>query len=128
MKSLCLIDTDIVIDFLRGNAHAISLLKKCSASACFSCITVAEIYAGVESGEEEKDVVRLFSMFQVYPITEKIAKTAGLMVKKFGKSHSVEIPDALIAATCTVYNLSLLTLNVKHYPMIKNLDSPYRKS
>ena len=127
MSLIVLVDTDIVIDFLRGDKQAISHLKAESDSLCFSAITVAEIYAGIKNKKEETEVERLFSIFPVIAVTDEIAREAGRFVRLYRSSHSVEIPDALIAATCLLSNSSLHTLNVKHYPMFDGLKPPYKK-
>lgn len=128
MNENILIDTDIVIDFLRGNKQAISHLKNLSEFICFSAITVAEIYAGVKGKKEKTEVERLFSVFPVIATTNEIACEAGKLVKQYRASHSVEIPDAIIAATCLVSGAELNTLNIKHYPMFKGLKPPYSRS
>jgi Predicted nucleic acid-binding protein, contains PIN domain len=127
MRKNILIDTDIVIDFLRGDNQAISHFKSQSDSICFSAITVAEIYAGIKGKKEESEVERLFSIFPVITTTNEIAREAGKFVKQYRPSHSVEIPDGIIAATCVVSGSELHTLNVKHYPMFKDLKPPYKK-
>ena len=127
MNRNILIDTDIVIDFLRGEKQAISHIKAKSKIICFSAITVAEIYAGIKGKKEEVEVERLFSIFPVIAATNEIAHEAGKLVKQYRPSHSVEMPDAIIAATCLISGLELNTLNIKHYPMFKELKPPYRK-
>ena len=127
MNRAILIDTDIVIDFLRGDKKAISHLKAKSEFICFSAITVAEIYAGIKGKKEEVEVERLFSIFPVIETTNKIAMEAGKLVRQYHPSHSVEIPDAIIAATCLISGSELNTLNIKHYPMFEGLKPPYRK-
>lgn len=127
MSRNVLIDTDIVIDFLRGDKQAICHFKADSESLCFSAITVAEIYAGIKGKKEEAEVERLFSIFPVIATTNEIAREAGKLVKQYRPSHSVEIPDAIIAATCIISDSELNTLNVKHYPMFKGLKPPYKK-
>jgi predicted nucleic acid-binding protein len=37
------------------------------------------------------------------------------------------LADALIAATATVQQATLITLNKRHFPMIRNIQVPYRK-
>ena len=128
MSKNILIDTDIVIDFLRGDKQAILFLKTHADAICFSAITVAEIYAGIKGKKEESEVERLFSIFPVIATTREIALEAGKLVKQFRPSHSVEIPDGVIAATCIVYGAELRTLNIKHYPMFKDLKPPYKKA
>jgi len=127
MKKSILIDTDIVIDFLRGKEQSVSYFKANSDFICFSAITVAEIYAGIRGREEEIAVEHLFSIFPVIETSHKIAVEAGKLVKQYRPSHSVELPDAIIAATCIISKSELNTLNIKHYPMFRGLKPPYRK-
>lgn len=127
MSNTIIIDTDIIIDFLRGNPLAISHFKNESHQICFSAISVAEIYVGIKSKKEEIEVDRLFSIFPVIATTNEIAREAGKLVKQYRPSYAVELPDALIAATCLMCSAELHTLNVKHYPMFKNLRPPYKK-
>ena len=127
MNQKLLVDTDIVIDFLRGEIEAISFFQANSGFINFSAITVAEIYAGIKGKKEETEVERLFSIFPVIETTNRIAMEAGKLVKEYRPSHSVEIPDAIIAATCIITGSELNTLNIKHYPMFKGLQPPYRK-
>ena len=127
MSRSILIDSDIVIDFLRGEKRAVAVLKAETDALCFSVITVAEINAGVRNAREEEQVDRLFSLIPVLPVTPEIARQAGKFVKQYSTSHAVELPDAIIAATCTVHYAELFTLNVKHYPMFKSIKPPYRK-
>jgi len=127
MKKLKLFDTDVTIDFLRGQGQAVALFKSEVDTICFSSITVAEIYAGIRNNRGEAEVERLFSAFPVLPATGDIARLAGKLVQQYGKSHSVEIPDAIIAATSMVHKSELQTLNVKHYPMLQHLSPAYKK-
>ena len=128
MKNIIIVDTDITIDFLRGQKKAITFFKSKSESIYFSAITVAEIYSGIRTKSEETEIERLFSIFPVIPTSLDIARLAGKMVKQYRLSHNVEIPDALIAATCLLSDADLFTLNIKHYPMFKGLKPPYRKN
>lgn len=61
------------------------------------------------------------------PIDCEIAKAGGLYKRDFGRSHGVGLADALLAATADRENAELKTLDVKHYPMIRNLKPAYRK-
>ena len=55
MKNI-LVDTDILINFLRGNEKARDFFRSIvdESIICCSVITVAEIYAGMRSHEAEK--------------------------------------------------------------------------
>ena len=127
MTEAFLVDTDVLIDFLRGYGKAVDFVNANSSQIILSSIVVAELYAGVK-GESELIVLENFiSLFRVLPVTSEIAKTGGLYKRDYGKSHGVGLADAIIAATCDAENTELKTLNIKHYPMIKDLKPTYRK-
>jgi predicted nucleic acid-binding protein len=52
MQQPILIDTDVMVDFLRGNATAVALIQKDSKRIVLPSIVVAELYAGVKGQEE----------------------------------------------------------------------------
>jgi predicted nucleic acid-binding protein len=127
MSNTLLVDTDVLIDFLRGYNKAISFIEKFSSQILLSPIVVAELYAGVKGPNELAVLDDFISHFRVIPITFEIAKIGGLYKRDFGKSHGVGLADALLAATAKDENAALKTLNVKHYPMIRGLKPAYKK-
>lgn len=127
MAGPLLLDTDVLIDFLRGFPKAVTFVNENSSRIIISSIVVAELYAGVK-GDAELTVLKDFiSLFRVIPVTAEIAKTGGLYKRDYGKSHGVGLADAIIAATCEAENAELKTLNIKHYPMIAGLKPTYKK-
>ena len=122
-----LVDTDVLIDYLRGVPAAVDALLALG-EVSVSVVSVAELFAGFRGAREQADIGRLLAECQVLPITEDVAREAGLFKKKYFASHSVELPDAMIAATALVYRLALFTLNVKHYPMVAGLAPAYSKA
>ena len=122
-----LLDTDVLVDFLRGYDKAISFVNANASRVILSSIVVAELFAGVK-GEKEYTILENFiSLFRVIPVTSEIAKVGGLYKREFGRSHGVGLADAIIAATCQAENAELKTLNIKHYPMMDGLTAAYRK-
>ncbi len=83
--------------------------------AC-SPVTVAELWHGARP-REHKILQDLFEVIQCVPIDLEIGRRAGDYLRMFAKSHSVELEDALIAATASVHGLELWTRNRRHYPM-----------
>jgi predicted nucleic acid-binding protein len=122
-----LLDTDVLIDFLRDYNKAVDFVMANSHKIILSSIVVAELYAGVKGAAEHAALDNFVSLFSVIPVTSEIAKAGGLYKRDYGKSHGVGIADAIIAATCESENAALKTLNVKHYPMIKGLKPAYKK-
>ena len=127
MNRAILPDTDILVDFLKGYEKAIDFVYANSSRIVLSSIVVAELYAGVKGDKEYSVLEDFVSLFSVVEVSSEIARIGGLYRRDYGKSHGVGLADAMIAATCETENAELKTLNVKHYPMIKDLQPAYRK-
>jgi predicted nucleic acid-binding protein len=126
-KGKYLYDTDVIIDYLKGESEARALLEEETGMQCISVVTVAELYAGARDMKECEVIKGLAEYFEVIDINQEIAKEGGLYKQKYHKSHNVALPDGLIGATAICLGLELKTLNIKHYPMIKYLKAAYRK-
>lgn len=122
-----LLDTDVLVDFLRGYSKAVSLVHACSDRIILSSIVVAELYAGVKGDAEHAALDAFVSLFRVVPVTHALAQSGGLLKRDYGKSHGVGLADAIVAATAQAENAELKTLNTKHYPMLKGLRPAYTK-
>ena len=120
-----LVDTDVLIDYLRGRTEAEDYVDNLSAPLFLSVITVAELYAGVRDGAERTKLDMFVGAFGIIAVDRDIAIMGGLYRRDYGKSHGTGLADALIAATVTVHNLTLVTLNNKHFPMLTALIVPY---
>ncbi|HMC04939.1 MAG TPA: type II toxin-antitoxin system VapC family toxin [Actinomycetota bacterium] len=114
-----LFDSTILIAHLRGEERATALLEDGEPFA--SVISRTEIEGGMRSGER-RAVARLFDALTLLPVTDSVARGAGAMLRTFRRSHpGIHIADCLIAATADVGGLGLVTLNVKHFPMVSDL-------
>ncbi len=127
MARAILLDTDVLIDFFRGNEKAVSFVNANSSRIILSSVVVAELYAGVKGDAEQATLDRFISLFRVIPVDSEIAKTGGLYKRDYSKSHGVGLADAILAATAESENAELITLNTKHYPMIRSLLPAYKK-
>lgn len=125
--AILLLDTDVLVDFLRGHSEAVAFVNAHSARIILSSIVVAELYAGVRGDREQAALEALVSLFRVVPVSGEIAKTGGLYKRDYGKSHGVGLADAILAATAESENAELKTLNTKHYPMLQGLGPAYTK-
>jgi hypothetical protein len=127
MHRSVLVDTDVLVDFLRGHRKAVAFVNEHADRIILSSIVVAELYAGVKGDEEQAALDRFVSLFRVVSVSAEIAKAGGLCRKDYGKSHGVGLADAILYATAEAENAELKTLNTKHYPMIKDLSPAYKK-
>ena len=122
-----LVDTDVLIDFLRGNAKAKQFIKTNFDSIMLSTITIAELYSGVREGEERLNLDEFIELVVVVPVTDEIAVKGGLFKRDYIKSHGTGFADAIIAATSIVHKVTLCSLNKKHFPMVRDMKVPYKK-
>ena len=117
MTKNTLVDTDILIHFLRGRREAKDFLTSLLDRSQILCssITVAEIFAGIRPGEEGKTRA-LIDNLDVLDVNREIAEKAGYY-KGTIRSPSLQLDDCLIAATAFIRRSVLATGNGKHYPM-----------
>lgn len=114
-----LLDTTILIDLFRGRQEAIAFLDKLlQEGSLFVCaIVVAEIFSGARP-EELSKVEEFFEVMNYCPIEYRTAKRAGLYRRDFQrKGVTLSISDTLIAAAAVDHSLTLVTKNVRHFPM-----------
>ncbi len=128
MATPLLLDTDVLIDYLRGQVDAVAFLRKTRRRLCVSALTIAELHVGVREGTERQVLDNFLSLMEVFAVSPEIAKLGGLWRRDYGKSHGTGLIDALIAASAEIHGCTLATLNEKHFPMLEAVLVPYRKS
>ncbi|MHB1336540.1 MAG: PIN domain-containing protein [Candidatus Humimicrobiaceae bacterium] len=125
-NSRILLDSDIIIDHLRGFKYLENLTSNSFGNtSLISTVSITEIYSLLYFNEIER-VEKLISTFKAVNIDSVIAKLAGKYRMIFYKSHNLSIPDALIAACAKISNAILVTKNIKHFPMTDiDIIKPY---
>ncbi|MBI4208196.1 MAG: type II toxin-antitoxin system VapC family toxin [Deltaproteobacteria bacterium] len=113
------IDSDILIHFLRGDPKVKDFLERIASQSvpCCSAITVAEIHAGMRSSEKE-GTKELLDSLVILPVTREIAELAGNL-KQSVRHMKLALDDCLIAATALIEEVPLATGNRRHYPFAK---------
>jgi len=115
-----LIDSDILIEVSRGRDRGIlaKWIELADSNEILLCspVTVAELWHGARPPEYEI-LTNLFRVLTCVPIDHELGRQAGDLLRKYRKSHHLELGDALIAATVSTHGASLWTRNRKHYPM-----------
>ncbi len=118
---ITLLDTNILIEILKGNRETISKINTLNSTYTVSDISYMELIYGAFDNKEVKKIEKFLSNFKIIEINNKVSQKALLLIKKYAKSHSLDIPDALIAATAIVNNFKLFTYNLKDFKYIEDL-------
>jgi predicted nucleic acid-binding protein len=120
-----LVDSDVIIWLLRGNARAIAAVKALDDWS-ISAVTYMEVVQGCRNKAELRAMQKALrgagdDGADILPIVERISNIACDLVEKHALSHSLFMADALIAATALHHKLPLLTGNAKHFDVVAGL-------
>ena len=120
-----LLDTNILVDYLRNIEAASQYLESLRVKPAASVVSVMELIVGAKNRREEERITTINEVVQLLPVTLDIARRAGEFFKHYAPSHATGDLDALIAATAEHHGLKLATLNTKHFPMFPKLKRAY---
>jgi predicted nucleic acid-binding protein len=109
--SLTLLDTDVLIDHLRGHRQ----LRLSDPKLQISVVTRCELFAGRNA--DEPTLRRTLNVLKEVSVTRAIAETAGSIRRTTG----IPVPDALIAATALEHEMALMTRNRRHFERVTGL-------
>jgi tRNA(fMet)-specific endonuclease VapC len=122
-----LIDTDWVVDYLKGKRPAIQFLESLAQEgAALSLITYGEIYEGIYYGRDRehhekgfRGLLQIVDVLSLNPlILEEFARIRGELR---AQGQLIGDLDLLIAATALHHDLTLVTRNTQHFNRILNL-------
>lgn len=122
-----LIDTDWLIDYLRGRRNALELIDSLGPyRPAISIVTFAEVYEGIYFGSDptyfEMSFLRYLDVADVIGITEDVARQWALLKGSLRQTGRLIPPqDLFIAATALHHDLVLVTRNLRHFERIPDL-------
>ena len=122
-----LVDTSVLIDYLRGDQRAAVVLEAERAIAPLhaSEITRLEVLAGMRPAEEVATRALLATLVW-HSVDADVAEAAGALGRRWLPSHhTIDGADLAIAATAMKWGARLLTRNTRHFPMFLGLSPPY---
>jgi predicted nucleic acid-binding protein len=117
-----LVDTDVLIWYLRGNPRAADALDSLEGFDV-SVVTYMELVQGMRNKKELRTLRAALAEWgtRILMIDEGISMRAMFYVEQHFHSDNLRLADSLIAATAVVHGAPLLTGNAKHYRMISDL-------
>lgn len=116
-----IIDTDIIIDSLRGRGDT---LKKAllNFECAITAITLYELSAISHRSSQEETLERLLRMLPALAFDQAAAlRAADVWRQLASQGLKIGLPDTLIAGVCLTNNLPLLTRNAEHYGRVPGL-------
>jgi len=118
-----LIDTDVLIWYLRGDERAREAIESLP-SFSISVVTYMELVQGMRNQQELSDLRRSLKGWntEILYIDEEISVKAMFLVERHFLSDSLRLADALIASTALSHGMPVLTANDKHYKVVSQLD------
>ena len=118
-----LIDTDVLIWYMRGNEKAYDVVEG-ARNFFISVVTYIELVQEMRNKQELNCLRKSLNVWntRILYISEEISYKAMFYVEQHFLGHSLQLADALIGATAVVYGLPIYTCNDKHYKIIKDIQ------
>jgi predicted nucleic acid-binding protein len=122
-----LLDSDVLVDYLRGLPAAGRYVDGLAATPTCSEVTRVEVLRGMRA-HERRLTERFLATIRWVQVDEEISALAGELGRRFRRSHgALGLADLVIAATAERRRVPLATLNVRHFPMFPELVPAYRR-
>src|SRR3989338_4963437 len=122
METKVILDTTVLVDFIRNKEDAVSFVKNLSEKheICTTDINVFELYYGAYlSKQTDKNVAAvkgIINIIIVFSTTEESMEiSAKLLAELVKKGQKIEIKDVLVAGICLLNSCPIATQNKKHF-------------
>lgn len=117
-----LVDTDVLIWNLRGNERAADILDRLQDWA-LSAVSYMELVQGLRNKDELRQLHRALHFWDatIIHVDASISSRASFLMEEHALADSLQVADALIAATAVESGRILLTGNVKHYKRLPGI-------
>ncbi len=121
------LDSDILIDFLRGEKETVSIVGKLEEGydLATTSINLFELYFGAYKTGRAGNIRAVDELAERLEISDLTKKSAMISAKIIAELESagkaIDVRDALIAGVVVENKASLLTKNTKHFSRISQL-------
>lgn len=115
-------DSDVLIWFFRKRESARKIIRE-NVPFSISAVTYMELMQGAQNKQELFAIKKFFEETEtsILTIDDDITRCAMKYVEDYALSDSMELADALIAATAVENGEPLCTANGKHYKCVPGL-------
>ena len=119
---MILCDTNVIIETLKGDEKTIKIMESIGLeNIAISSVTVMELYFGALNKRELNKIKKHLKALNIVHFDNNISELSVSMIESYSKSHGLQIPDAIIAATALSLEIKLFTLNLKDFRYIDGL-------
>jgi len=123
MAGLVVVDTDLLIDFLRGKGSGSALVRELIVSHRLrvTAISAFELRVGADFLARRDDILRLVHT-RTFPLDPSSALRAGEVAATLrAAGQDIGLADCLQAGICLKFDLPLATRNRKHFNRVEGL-------
>ncbi len=114
-----LTDTNVFSEIFKGRADVKKFVESFQNS--IDTTVYIECLQGSKGNQEKQIIKKYLSHFPIFHHTPSISKQTIALIDRYSNSHGLLLPDALIAAVCLEYDLTLITYNAGDFKFIKDL-------
>jgi len=120
-KQKYLIDSDVLINHIHKRRDTlVKLIEKDNITVSSSVLNKIELYRGARNEKDKTIIDDLMRYFYIYEVDELVADKVYELCA-LNKLGSLGPMDLMIAATCLVNNLVLVTHNLKHFSLVPDI-------
>ena len=111
-------DSDVLIWVARHLPKAVRLAEETDPRR-ISIVTVMELLRGAHNRKQLQETKSFLTQFhfEVLPLTEAIGRRAAVYIEEYSLRVDLRVADALIAATAYGHQATIVTGNLRDYPM-----------
>ena len=122
-NELVICDTNIFISAFEGKAETVETMtnKIGLSNVVISSITYMELCRGAQNKQQLLLLSNNLKGYRILHYNEEASLLAMNLIKRYHLSHSLQIPDAIIAASSITFNIPLCTYNLKDFRYIENI-------
>ncbi|GAB7144763.1 type II toxin-antitoxin system VapC family toxin [Mycobacterium riyadhense] len=123
MADLVVVDTDLVIDFLRGVGPGARLVRELIVShrLRITAVTAFELRVGTDF-LARRDVILRLTRLRTFPLDAASALRAGAVAASLrGAGQDIGLADCMQAGICLNHDLPFATRNRKHFNRVEGL-------
>ena len=122
MTDYLLCDTCVIIDFMNGRSQVLNKLIKTEKKLFINSIIEMELLQGARDKKELRIIENKLCAFRLLNIQQDIFNLATQNIRHYRLSHNLALPDAIIAATATFYQIPLFTYNLKDFRFLPDVQ------